>query len=169
MTALLADLMTGFPASPCTRSVARSLQCTGRPEGSGHFPSAAAGGAGVSAVSSAVARAARPFMNLPFVPKETGGTLLGTAQAVKGSRAPGHIQPETRRCSVAAKVEDETVEAAAIWLQGLDYRIRDRLELVSTKARRNQDDPCVLRVRRNGFMSKLDEVDDVRGDDRPPF
>jgi len=76
---------------------------------------------------------------------------------------------ETRRCSFAAKVKDETVEAAAIWLQGLEYRIRNRLELVSTKARRNQDNPCVLRIRRNGFMSKLDEIDDVRGDDRPSF
>ena len=63
----------------------------------------------------------------------------------------------------------ETVEAAAIRLQGMEYRIRNRLELVSTKARRNQDDPWVLRIRRNSFMSKLDEIDDVRGDDRPSF
>ena len=76
---------------------------------------------------------------------------------------------ETRTCSFASKVEDETVEAAAIWLQGLEYRIRDRLELVSTKARRNQDDPRVLSIRRNAFMSKLDEINDVRGDDRPSF
>jgi len=27
----------------------------------------------------------------------------------------------------------------------------------------------VLRIRRNGFMSKLDEIDDVRGDERPSF
>jgi len=78
-------------------------------------------------------------------------------------------EPETRRCSFAAKVEHETVEAAAIRLQGLEYRIRNHLELVSTKARRNQDDPWVLRIRRNSFMSKLDEIDDVRGDDRPSF
>jgi len=76
---------------------------------------------------------------------------------------------ERRRCSFAAQVEDDTVEAAAIWLRGLEYRIRNRLELVSTKARRNQDNPCVVRIRRNGFMSKLDEIDDVRGDDRPSF
>ena len=80
-----------------------------------------------------------------------------------------HELTETRRCSLAAKVEDETVEATAIWLQGLEDRIRDGLELVSTKARRNQDDPCVRRIRRNGLMSKLDEINDVRGDDRPSF
>ena len=61
------------------------------------------------------------------------------------------------------------MEAAAIRLQGSDYRIRDRLELVSTKARRNQDDPRVLRIRCNSFMRKRDEIDDVRGDDRPSF
>src|SRR5256886_5927501 len=35
-----------------------------------------------------------------------------------------HELGETRTCSFASKVEDETVEAAAIWLQGLQYRIR---------------------------------------------
>ena len=27
----------------------------------------------------------------------------------------------------------------------------------------------MLRIRRNGFMSQLHEIDDVRGDDRPSF
>ena len=76
---------------------------------------------------------------------------------------------ETRRCSFAAKVEDQTAEAAPIRLQGLEYRGRDRPERVSTKARRDQNNPCVLGIRRDGFMSKLDEIDDVRSHDRPSF
>src|SRR5207253_100615 len=65
---------------------------------------------------------------------------LRLSRLIPGIRLP---LTETSKCSFAAKIEDETVEAAAIWLQGSEYRIRDRPELVSTKARRNQDDPGV--------------------------
>jgi hypothetical protein len=56
-------------------------------------------------------------------------------------------EAETRRCSFAAKVEDETVEAAAIWLQGLKYRIRNRLKLVSPKALRCSEARRSMRAR----------------------
>src|SRR5688500_13360608 len=68
----------------------------------------------------------------------------------------------------AAYVEDEACEVA-IPLQRFNDRISNRRKLVSTKARRDEDDARVLGIRRDGFVSQLDEVDDVRSHDRPPF
>jgi hypothetical protein len=59
VTALLADLMTGLPASPCTGSVGSSLQGTGNPEARGNFSFASAEDATVSTNSSA-ASAVKP-------------------------------------------------------------------------------------------------------------
>jgi len=67
----------------------------------------------------------------------------------------------------ALNVEHETAEAVAIRLQRFEDRVGDHRELVSTKARRYQDDPRVLRVRRDSFVSELDEINDIRGNDRP--
>ena len=61
------------------------------------------------------------------------------------------------------------MEAATIRLHGLENRVRERLELVSPKARRNQDNPRVLGIRGDRFVSKLDEIDNVRGNDRRSF
>ncbi len=61
------------------------------------------------------------------------------------------------------------MQAGAVRLQRLQDRVGDRLKLVSTEARRDQDNPSMLGIRRDGVASKLDEVHDVRGDDGPPF
>ena len=53
--------------------------------------------------------------------------------------------------------------------QVLDDRARELLVLVSAKARRDQDDARVGDVRRDSVVSEPEEVDDVPGDDRPPF
>ncbi len=59
----------------------------------------------------------------------------------------------------ALDVEHETAEAVAIRLQRFEDRVGDHRELVSTKTRRYQDDPRVLRIGRDGVVSKLDELD----------
>ena len=69
----------------------------------------------------------------------------------------------------APDVQDDTAEAMARRLQYFEDSVGDRLELVSAKARRNQNYPRVLGIRRNSFLSNRDEVDHVRGYDRPPF
>lgn len=69
----------------------------------------------------------------------------------------------------APDVQDDTAEAMVIRLQYFEDSVGDRLELVSAKARRHQNYPRVLGVRRDSFLSNRDEVDNVRGDDRPPF
>ena len=61
------------------------------------------------------------------------------------------------------------MQAGAVRLQRLQDSVSDRLKLVSTEARRDQDNPSMLGIRRDGVASKLDEVHDVRGDDGPPF
>ena len=66
-------------------------------------------------------------------------------------------------------VENETFEPGAIWLEGFGDRIGDRSEFIATKTRRHQDDAAVPGIRRDSFVGELDEIGNVRGDDRAPF
>lgn len=52
-------------------------------------------------------------------------------------------------------------------LHGLHDGIRDRFKLISTKARRNENDPRMLGVGRDRLVGQLDEVNDIRGNDCP--
>ena len=69
----------------------------------------------------------------------------------------------------SGNVEHEAVQAGPIWLHGFDDSSRNRAEFVSTKASRNQNDPCMLGVSRDRLVSKLDEVDHIRRNDSPAF
>ena len=66
-------------------------------------------------------------------------------------------------------VEDYAFDPGAVRREGFDDCVGDRLELVSTKTRGHQDDAGVPGIRRDGFVSQLDEIDDIRGHDRAAF
>src|SRR5438093_398299 len=60
----------------------------------------------------------------------------------------------------ALDVEHETAEAVAIRLQRFEDRVGDQRELVSTKTRRYQDDPRVLRIGRDGILVSAEVTHD---------
>lgn len=95
------------------------------------------------------------------------------AGATQTRRSPrfhtGSGRSSLRSSLTALDVEDDSLEAVRIRLQILDDRVGDRLILISTKARRHQDDARVPCIRRDGVASEPEEVDDVPGDDRPAF
>ena len=108
-----------------------------------------------------------------------GSSFFSSRSAIEmivGSAQPAGVggEGDRRQASGAGRVtpldvEHDALEPVRIRLHLLDDRVSDRLILVSTEARRYQDDARVLGVRRDGFTGESEEIDDVPRDNGPAF
>ncbi len=80
-------------------------------------------------------------------------------------RSGGQLRPAGPRAS--PEIDAEPFETLGVLARDPDYGIGNRVEFVSTKAGRDQDDTGVLDVACDRIVSEREKVDDVGGDDRP--
>lgn len=65
------------------------------------------------------------------------------------------------------EVNHRTPETAGILSDDLVNAVGDGLKLVTPEAGRDDDDPCMLAVRRNCLLGEKDKVHNIGGDDHP--